>query len=122
MDMRALAVRAPSYSRSCSEHAQMMRGGRSAVVCLFVVALLLAPVRSAVSDECDEHSCEAVLNQAQELILASGSDAIASAARASLMLSSANFNCCRRFPPISTRAALVRRPHLLSSKCHTITL
>ncbi len=63
--------------------------------------------------QCDEQSCEAILNQAQELVLSTAPDAIALASRASDMLSSSGYACCQRFPATMIRSALVCfNPHL----------
>jgi hypothetical protein len=108
--MRVSAAGVPTFARSCRERAQQPWNAPRIILCL-VLALLFAPAACVTFDECRESSCEDVLNQAQDMILATGADAMALAERASLMLSSSNFSCCRRFPPISIRSALVRQPH-----------
>ncbi len=105
--MRTLAVVAPSFSRAIYQHSQPTRDAAFCIICFAALALLFAPSAAAGFDQCSEHSCETVLNEAQGMILADGADAIALAELVSVTLSASNFSCCRRFPPISVRASLV---------------
>ena len=92
---------------------------RHALIKLFVLALIFASVQNAFTGGCDEQSCDVVLDRAQDLVLATAGDVAESAARASLLLSSSTFSCCRRFPAISIRSALVRSPIQICNCFHT---
>ncbi len=109
--MRALDIGAPSFACSLYKHALTTHHAASIAALLAVLSLSVALAASTVFNDCSERSCEAALNEAQGMILATGADAIALAERASLAMSSPNFSCCRRYPPITIRAALVRPPH-----------
>ena len=86
-----------------------------AVSCLWVCALLLAPVQC---HECEEHSCEEVLNQAMQLVLETANNTTALALRASDMLSASSYQCCLQYLHIRTRWALVRLPPPHFKKLH----
>jgi hypothetical protein len=107
-----------AHMRAINQHRFRARHASppSAVLAHFVVAaLLLASVQTVFSDVCDERSCDAVLDQAQVMVLATGTEgeAVALAARASSMLSASNYTCCLRVPAIRIRSALVSDLHLL---------
>jgi len=86
-----------------------------AVSCLWVCALLLAPVQC---HECEEHSCEEVLNQAMQLVLETANNTTALAVRASDMLSASSYQCCLQYLHIRIRSALVRLPPPHFKKLH----
>jgi hypothetical protein len=82
------------------------------LTCFVIVFLIIvSSVQIVVSCDCDNYSCDAVLDEAQGLVLATADEAIVLAARASRMLSSSNCSCCLHFPAIRIRSALVRQRH-----------
>jgi hypothetical protein len=98
-------------------NAHFFREQLSPALARFVILFLLVTSGQIVaSDDCDDQSCDAVLNEAQGLVLATAGDAIVFAARASRMLSLSNYSCCLHFPAIRIRSALVRQLHPLVQK------